>query len=129
VTTQLNFLSRPLLLGHFFFVWSFRVLCVSCLCLLCVLSCLVACLVLSCLVLLSCLVFSCLVLLSCLVLACLPPSAKHNPYLTRCLSIFDFPLTGLRLCLCLSPSPFVFLDCFFELRLIRFVYLKPLRVR
>ena len=104
LTTQINFLFRPLLLGHFFCVWSFRVLCVSGLCLLCVLSCLVVCLVLSCLVLLSCLVFSCLVLLSCLVLACLPPSAKHNPYLTRCLSIFDFPLTGLRLCLCLSLS-------------------------
>ena len=116
-TNKFSF-STTLVGSFFFFVWSFRVLCVSCLCLLCVLSCLVVCLVLSCLVLLSCLVF-----------ACLPPSAKHNPYLTRCLSIFDFPLTGLRLCLCLSPSPFVFLDCFFELRLIRFIYLKPVRVR
>jgi hypothetical protein len=76
------------------------------------------------LVLLSCLVLSCLVLLSCPVLACLAPSAKHNPYLTRCLSIFDFPLAGLRLRLCHSPSPFVFLDCFFELRLICFICLK-----
>ena len=125
MTTQAIILFRPLLLGLvFFFVWSFRVLCVSCVYHLCVLSCLVVCLVFSCLVLLSCLVLSCLVLLSFPVLAYVAPSAKHNPYLTRTLSIFDFPLTGLRLRLCHSPSPFVFLDCFFELRLICFICLK-----
>jgi hypothetical protein len=121
LTTQAIILFRPLLLGLvFFFVWSFRVLCVSCVCLVCV-TCV------SSLILFGPVVLSCLVLFGPVVLSCLGlsnPSAQHNPYLTRCLSFCDFPLTGLRLCLCHSPSPFVFLECFFELRLICFICLK-----